>query len=442
MSRIRVLILGAAGRDFHNFNVIFRGNPAYEVVGFTATQIPNIAGRKYPSGLAGDLYKEGIPIFDEKDLESLIVRHRVQQVVFSYSDVSHEHVMHLASRAVAKGADFRLLGASTTMIRSARPVVSICAVRTGAGKSPTTRRVAAILRAAGRRVAVIRHPMPYGDLEKQAVQRFKTVDDLRFHDCTIEEMEEYEPHIAVGDVVYAGVDYERIVRRAESEADVILWDGGNNDTPFVVSDLEIVVVDAQRPGHERSYFPGEVNFLRAQVLVISKMDTARPSDVALIQKHIEEWNPKALVVKSAMPVTIDRPELVRGKRVLAIEDGPTITHGGMSFGAGALAAQQAGAAAVVDPRPYAVGALADTFARYPHIGAVLPAMGYGLDQIHDLEETIRRTPCDTVVIGTPVNLARVLKLEKPAVRATYELAESGSPSLSQALAPILNRIPD
>jgi predicted GTPase len=420
-----VVIMGAAGRDFHNFNVFFRLNPTYKVVAFTAAQIPNIAGRIYPRELAGALYPNGIPIVPEEELESVIVRHAVDQVVFAYSDVSHEQVMHRASRALAAGADFRLLGPRSTMLRSRKPVVSICAVRTGAGKSPAARKFATWLRQQGHRVAVVRHPMPYGDLVQQAVQRFATLDDLQQARCTIEEREEYEPHISQGDVVFAGVDYERILRLAESEADVILWDGGNNDTPFFVSDLEIVLVDPHRAGHERSYFPGEVNLLRADVIVISKLDTADPQKVEAVRQTIRSANPTAQIVESTMPVTVDDASAVRDKRVLVIEDGPTVTHGGMAYGAGVLAARKYGAAALVDPRPAAVGTLRETFRANPHLDCLLPAMGYGAEQIHDLEQTVTRVDCDLVLIATPVDLRRLINIRQPTCRVSYEFEESG-----------------
>ncbi|MGA7645305.1 MAG: cyclic 2,3-diphosphoglycerate synthase, partial [Terriglobales bacterium] len=396
----RVLILGAAGRDFHNFNVWFRNNPDYHVVAFTATQIPDIAGRRYPPELAGHFYPEGIPIFEEKDLEKLIAEYKIDAVVFSYSDISHQNLMHLGSRAVAADADFWLLGTEHTQIKSRAPVISVCAVRTGCGKSPVSRLVAAELRRQGRKPVVIRHPMPYGDLAAQAVQRFATMEDLDLQQCTIEEREEYEPHIIHGTVVYAGVDYEKILRQAEKEADVILWDGGNNDTPFYVSDLEIVVVDPHRPGHELSYFPGEVNLRRADAIVINKVDTAEQRDVETVRQNIKLHNPKAAVFEMACRVAIPDPSLVKGQRVLVVEDGPTLTHGEMPYGAGVVAARQYGAAELVDPRPYAVGSIRSTYERYRHLTNLLPAMGYSAMQRHELEETIRRTPCDLVLIAT------------------------------------------
>jgi predicted GTPase len=430
----KVLILGAAGRDFHNFNVLFRNNPDYQVVAFTATQIPDIAGRRYPPELAGRLYPEGIPIFEEKDMESLIAQHKIDAVVFSYSDVSHQTLMHLASRAVAANADFWLLGTEHTQIRSSIPVISVCAVRTGCGKSPVSRLVAAVLRRLGRRPVVIRHPMPYGDLAAQAVQRFATMADLDLQQCTIEEREEYEPHISQGTVVYAGVDYEKILRQAEKEADVILWDGGNNDTSFYVSDLEIVVVDPHRPGHELSYFPGEVNLRRADAIVINKVDTAEQRDIETVRQNIKLHNPRAVVFEMACRVSVPDPSLVKGRRVLVVEDGPTLTHGEMPYGAGVVAARQYGAAELVDPRPYAVGSIRGTYERYRHLTNLLPAMGYSAIQRHELEETIRRTPCDLVLIATPIDLARVIKLDRPNLRVTYEVEELTKPGLAELLA--------
>jgi len=430
----RVLILGAAGRDFHNFNVIFRDNPAYHVIAFTATQIPDIAGRRYPAELAGSLYPEGIPIFEEKDLESLVAEHKIEAVIFSYSDISHQNLMHLASRAVAADADFWLLGTGHTQLKSSVPVISVCAVRTGCGKSPVSRLVAAELRRQGRRPVVIRHPMPYGDLAVQAVQRFAVMGDLDLQQCTIEEREEYEPHINQGTVVYAGVDYGKILRRAEKEADVILWDGGNNDTPFYASDLEIVVVDPHRAGHELAYFPGEVNLRRANAIVINKVDTADPHDLETVRNNVKLHNPAAKVFEMACRVSVADPSLVKGQRVLVVEDGPTLTHGEMPYGAGVVAARQGGAAELVDPRPYAVGSIRGTFERYRHLTNLLPAMGYSAMQKHELEETIRRTPCDLVLIATPIDLARVIKLDKPNLRVTYEVEELTQPGLAELLA--------
>ncbi len=430
----RVLILGAAGRDFHNFNVLFRNNPDYHVVAFTATQIPDIAGRRYPPELAGRLYPEGIPIFEEKDLERLIAEQKIDAVVFSYSDVSHQNLMHLGSRAVAADADFWLLGTEHTQIKSSVPVISVCAVRTGCGKSPVSRLVATELHRQGRKPVVIRHPMPYGDLAAQAVQRFATMEDLDLQQCTIEEREEYEPHISQGTVVYAGVDYERILRQAENEADVILWDGGNNDTPFYASDLEIVVVDPHRPGHELAYFPGEVNLRRADAVVINKVDTAEQRDVETVRENIQLHNPKAAVFEMACRVSVREPSLVKGQRVLVVEDGPTLTHGEMPYGAGVVAARQCRAAELVDPRPYAVGSIRGTYDRYRHLTNLLPAMGYSALQRHELEETIHRTPCDLVLIATPIDLARVIKIDRPNLRVTYEVEELTKPGLAEMLA--------
>lgn len=438
-ARTNVVIMGAAGRDFHDFNVVFRGDPAYRVVAFTAAQIPNIAGRTYPPELAGKQYPGGIPILPEEELESVIRAHAADQVVFAYSDLSHEEVMHKASRVLAAGADFRFLGPRATMLRSSKPVLSICAVRTGAGKSPVARRIAAMLRAEGLKIAVVRHPMPYGDLSHQIAQRLATLDDLQRAHCTIEEREEYEPHIARGDVVFAGVDYERILRQAEADADVILWDGGNNDLPFFVPDLEIVLVDPHRAGHERSYFPGEVNLLRAHVLIITKIDTADPAHVEDVRETIRSVNPGATVIESAMPVTVDDPSLIRGKRVLVVEDGPTVTHGGMAYGAGWLAAKQYGAAEVIDPRPASVGSLRDAFRSNPHLGSVLPAMGYGSDQIRDLEQTIDRVDCDLVLVATPVDLRRLISIRQPTCRVRYEFEEVGD-KLRGILADLLRKI--
>jgi predicted GTPase len=429
----RILIMGAAGRDFHNFNTVFRNDAASEVVAFTATQIPNIDERRYPAELAGPRYPRGIPIHPEEELERLIRDERVDQVVFAYSDVSHETVMHVASRVLAAGADFRLIGPAASSIAAKVPLVSVCAVRTGCGKSQTTRRVIGILRAAGKRVVAIRHPMPYGDLVRQKVQRFAAYEDLDRHQCTIEEREEYEPHIAAGGVIYAGVDYGAILAEAEREADVIVWDGGNNDLPFYQADLEIVVADPHRPGHERSYHPGEANLRRAHVVVINKIDSAAPEGIDAVRRSVRELNPGALVVEAASPLFVDDPAAIRGKRVLAVEDGPTLTHGEMKYGAGVLAALRHGAAEIIDPRPYTVGSLTATFEKYPGIGTLLPAMGYGEEQVRDLEATIARTPADVVLVATPIDLRRVLKIDKPALRVRYELQEIGRPDLTDAL---------
>jgi predicted GTPase len=437
MSRKRVLIMGAAGRDFHNFNTVYRHNPDYDVVAFTATQIPNIDDRTYPPELSGDLYPDGIPIHDEAELTNLIKELNVDDVVFSYSDVPHEYVMHKASEVIKFGANFVLLGGEPTMIKSNKPVVAIGAVRTGCGKSQTTRRVAEVLASAGIKVVAIRHPMPYGDLAKQKVQRFATLEDLELHDCTIEEMEEYEPHIVRGSVVYAGVDYKSILDQAEEEADVILWDGGNNDLPFYKPDLFIVVADPHRAGHEMSYFPGESNLRMADVVVINKMDSARQEDVAKLKKNIDAVNPGATVIEANSPVSVDDSEIISGKRCLVIEDGPTLTHGEMKFGAGTVAAEKFGAVEIIDPRPWIVGTIADTFEKYPAIGKVLPAMGYGGQQVKDLEATINAVDCDIVVIGTPIDLRRIISIDKPSVRVTYDLAEIGSPDLADVLKPFL-----
>ena len=419
----RVVILGAAGRDFHDFNTVFRDKPGHQVVAFTATQIPGIDGRRYPAALAGALYPDGIPIVPEDALEDVIRREKVDLCVFSYSDVAHTHVMHLASRAVAAGADFLLLGAERTMLKSKVPVIAVTAVRTGAGKSQTTRYLSRILKELGLRAVAIRHPMPYGDLARQACQRFATYADLDGERCTIEEREEYEPHIDNGFVVYAGVDYEKILRRAEVEADVILWDGGNNDLPFFVPDLHICVADPHRPGHETAYHPGEANFRRADVILVNKCDTADEGSIHAVETAAAKLNPKARVVHANSPVVCEHPGLVRGKRALVVEDGPTLTHGGMTFGAGLVAARKAGAARIVDPMPYAVGSLEAVYRKYPNAAGILPAMGYGEAQIADLAATIAGTPCDVVVVGTPIDLTRVVKLAKPAVRVRYELEE-------------------
>lgn len=432
----RVVILGAAGRDFHNFNVFFRDNPEYEVVAFTATQIPGIEGRRYPPELAGKLYPRGIPIEPEEKLEEIIREKGVEIAVFSYSDVSHQHVMERAARAQAAGADFWLLGPESTMLTSAKPVIAVCAVRTGSGKSQTTRRVAEILKARGRKVAVIRHPMPYGDLARQRVQRFASLEDLDRHDCTIEEREEYEPHIARGNVVYAGVDYAEILKAAEAEAEVILWEGGNNDFPFLKPDLLIVVADPLRAGHELTYWPGSVNIRMADVVVINKVDSASLEQLERLRAAVFRVNPGAVVIEAASPIAVEDPELVRGKEVLAIEDGPTVTHGEMPYGAAAVAARKLGAE-LVDPKPYAQGEIAETYARYPHLGPVLPAMGYGEEQIADLAATIARVPCEAVVIGTPVDLRRLIRMPVPATRARYELQELGSPNLEDVIGDFL-----
>jgi len=433
MERTRVLIMGAAGRDFHNFNVYFRDNSQYEVVAFTAAQIPDIEGRVYPPELAGELYPEGIPIYSEDKLDALIRDQKIDQVIFAYSDIPHREVMHKASQVLAAGADYRLMGPQATQVASNKPVISVCAVRTGCGKSQTTRRVSDILQAMGKRVVVIRHPMPYGDLRKQIWQRFADYDDLDKHECTIEEREEYEPHIDRGIVVYAGVDYEEILRRAEEEADVILWDGGNNDLPFYKSDLQIVVTDPHRAGHEIDYHPGEVNLRMADVIVINKVDTADKADVSTVQDNIRLLNPKATVVYAASPITVEDPTAIAGASVLVVEDGPTLTHGEMTFGAGTVAAERFGAAEIIDPRPYAVRSIKATFEKYPDIGVLLPAMGYGEKQVKDLEETIASTPADLVIVGTPIDLQRVIKIKQPSQRVRYELQEIGQPTLAEIL---------
>ncbi len=429
----KVIIMGAAGRDFHNFNTCFRSNAGYRVVAFTATQIPDIEGRKYPAELAGRLYPKGIPIHAEEELDALIAKHKADEVHFAYSDVSHEYVMHKASQVHAAGANFVLLGPADTMIRSRKPVVSVCAVRTGSGKSQTSRKVARILQDKGRRVVVIRHPMPYGDLVKQKVQRFADYADLDKHDCTIEEREEYEPHIDKGIVVYAGVDYGAILRRAEKEADVILWDGGNNDFPFYRSDLEIVVADPHRAGHELRYHPGETNFRRARVLVVNKMDTARPEDVQAVLAGLKKVNPRATVIRANSPTFVEDGGRIKGRRVLVIEDGPTLTHGGMTFGAGVVAARQYGAAEIVDPRPYAVGSIRATFEKYGHLDTVLPAMGYGAKQTRELARTVEAVDCDLVVSATPIDITRIINVRKPILRVRYELEEIGTPTLKDVL---------
>ena len=430
---IKTLIMGAAGRDFHNFNTFFRGNREYEVVAFTATQIPDIEGRLYPAELAGDLYPEGIPIRAEEELVDLIKQQGVEQVIFAYSDVPHEYVMHKASMVLAAGADFRLMGTRYVQVKSTKPVVSVCAVRTGSGKSQTTRRVSLILRDMGYKIAAIRHPMPYGNLIRQEVQRFADYDDLDEQECTIEEREEYEPHIDNGVIVYAGVDYEKIVRQAEQEVDIVLWDGGNNDFPFYVPDLQIVVADPHRPGHESTYHPGEVNARMADVFVLNKVDTADPENVIQLRESLRMLNPNAIQIEAASPLFVDDPDAIRGKRVLVIEDGPTLTHGEMAYGAGYVAARRFGAKEIVDPRPYAVGSIAATYAKYPTTGAVLPAMGYGEKQTKELEETINKSDVDMVIIGTPIDLSRVVKLNKPYQRVRYELQEIGQPTLTDIL---------
>ena len=430
---VRTLIMGAAGRDFHNFNVFFRDNPDYEVVAFTATQIPNIDGRKYPAALSGENYPEGIPIYPESELIPLIKEHKIEQVIFAYSDITHEYVMHKASEVLAAGADFRLMGLNTTQIESNKPVVAVCAVRTGSGKSQTTRRVAQILTDMGKKVAVIRHPMPYGDLAKQAVQRFGELADLDKHECTIEEREEYEPHIVNDILVFAGVDYEAILREAEKEADVILWDGGNNDLSFYKPDLQIVVADPLRPGHETTYHPGEANARTADVFVINKVDTADAEDVIYLHDSLRKLAPEAVILEGASPLFVDDPAQIKGKRVLVVEDGPTLTHGGMAYGAGWVAARRFGAAEIVDPRPFAVGTILEVYKKYPSTGDVLPAMGYGDAQIRELEKTINNAEVDLVIIGTPIDLTGLMKINKPTQRVRYELQVIGQPTLEDLL---------
>lgn len=433
MERKKVLIMGAAGRDFHNFNTLFRGNKSYEVVAFTATQIPDIDDRKYPSELAGELYPEGISIYPEEKLGELIRERKVEEVFFSYSDLSNQYVMEKAQYVNSLGANFTLAGAEPTMIKSSKPVISVCAVRTGCGKSQTTRKIARILTDAGKKVVAIRHPMPYGDLAKQSVQRYGSLEDLEKHNCTIEEMEEYEPHIVNGVIIYSGVDYEAILREAEKEADIILWDGGNNDIPFYKTDLNIVVADPHRPGDEIGYYPGFTNLLMADVIVINKIDTSDLEGVEIVRENINFYNPDAVVIDAASPLTVDDPAAINGKKVLCVEDGPTLTHGGMKYGAGVMAALKYGASDLVDPRPYTTGRMAETFELYPEIGVLLPAMGYSEEQIKDLESTISKVDCDTVVIGTPIDLGRIIDIPQQSVRVSYDLDEIGRPELKDVL---------
>jgi predicted GTPase len=432
-NRIRTLIMGAAGRDFHNFNVYFRDNVQYEVVAFTATQIPGIEGRVYPAELAGNLYPQGIPIYDESDLLNLIREKQVEQVIFAYSDISHETVMHKASAVLAAGADFRLMGTGATQIKSSKPVVAICAVRTGSGKSQTSRFVVSTLQTLGLKVVAVRHPMPYGNLIAQRIQRFAEYDDLDEYECTIEEREEYEPYIDRGAVIYAGVDYEAILRQAETEADVIVWDGGNNDLPFYRTDLHIVVVDPHRPGHEVSYHPGEANLRTANIALINKVDTADYANIRAVRDSIHRINPQAVTLEAASPLFVDNPAAIRGKRVLVVEDGPTLTHGEMAYGAGVIAAQRFGAAEIVDPRPFAVGSIQDTYAKYPTTGAVLPAMGYGPKQMAELEATINNADADLVIVATPIDLRRIIRIRPPMERVRYELQVIGTPTLADLL---------
>lgn len=434
--RIRTVIMGAAGRDFHNFNTVFRGDEKFEVVAFTATQIPNIEGRRYPPELSGELYPDGIPIYPETEISKIIKDENIDQVIFAYSDVSHQYVMELSAKINALGAQFSTMGADQTMVKSSKPVVAVCAVRTGSGKSQTTRRVAEVLGAMGKRVAVIRHPMPYGDLASQAVQRFAEYADLEKHQVTIEEREEYEPHISRGNVVFAGVDYEAILRTAEKEADVILWDGGNNDMPFYKPDLMFTIADPHRAGHELTYYPGSTCARLADVVIINKVNTAERADVELVRNNILSVNPGVILIEANSPVTVDNPELIKGKRVLVVEDGPTLTHGGMKYGAGVVAAEESGAAELIDPRPYAVGSIKEAFEKYPDIGKLLPAMGYGNGQTKDLQDTINSVDCDSVVIGTPIDLTKIINIEKPSVRVSYELEEIGTPDIKEILSGI------
>jgi len=435
----RVLIMGAAGRDFHNFNCYFRDNSEYEVVAFTATQIPNIDGRAYPAILAGKLYPEGIPILEEADTSDLIKEKNIDLVVFSYSDVSYDYLMHRGAMVNACGADFMIMGINHTQVKSTKPVIAVCATRTGCGKSQTTRAITDILRNMNLKVVAIRHPMPYGDLAKQAVQRFATIDDLEKHECTIEEMEEYEPHIANGVIVYAGVDYEAILREAEKEADVILWDGGNNDMSFYKADLYITVADPHRAGHELRYYPGETNVLLADIVIVNKVDTAQRKDIETVVNNVKALNPKAEIIEAKSPVTVENPEIIKGKRVLVVEDGPTLTHGEMKLGAGTVAAEANGAAEMVDPRPFTVGSLTDTFKKYPNIGVLLPAMGYGGQQVKDLETTIANTDCDSVIIGTPIDLRRIIDIKQPSTRVKYDLGQDAIKTLEIRIGDFLKK---
>jgi predicted GTPase len=437
MARQKVIIMGAAGRDFHNFNTFFRNNNDYEVVAFTATQIPDIDNRRYPAELAGAFYPEGIPVYAEEKLEELVKKLKVDICVFAYSDIPHQHVMAAAARVNAAGASFMLLGPKQTMLQSSKPVISVCATRTGSGKSQTSRKIIQILMEQGLRVVAIRHPMPYGDLVKQKVQRFATIEDLEKHKCTIEEMEEYEPHIARGNVIYAGVDYEAILKAAENDpdgCDVILWDGGNNDFSFYEADLSITLADPHRAGAELTYYPSQVVLRTSDVVIINKIDTAEPEKVAQLRGNIISVNPHAVIIDAASPVRVENQKIIEGKRVLCIEDGPTLTHGEMKIGAAVVAAQKFGAAAIVDPRPFTTGKLTQTFQKYPNIGKLLPAMGYGKEQVKDLEQTIKKTDCDAVIIGTPIDLARVIKIDKPFTRVFYDLEETGHPKLAEVLA--------
>ncbi len=439
MSKRRVVIMGAAGRDFHNFNVYYRENEDYEVVAFTATQIPDIEDKTYPPSLAGKLYPDGIPIRPEEELLDIIENDKVDEVVFAYSDITHEYVMHVASSVISAGANFTFLGHKQTTVKSTKPLISVCAARTGCGKSQTTRRVTRVLQEMGKKVVAIRHPMPYGDIGAQAVQRFASLEDLKKHKCTIEEMEEYEPYILMGSTIFAGVDYEAILREAEKEADVIIWDGGNNDAPFYDSDLEIVVIDPHRPGHELRYHPGEVNFRRADVFVINKVDSADYENVVNLRENIMAVNPEATIIEAASPLFVDDYKQITDSVVLAVEDGPTLTHGEMQYGAAVVAAEKYGAAEIVDPKPFVSGKMAETFEKYPYIGELLPAMGYGEEQVKDLEKTINSIDCDLVLIGTPIDLTRVIKIDKPTLRVKYELQEIGSPNLTDVLKDHFNK---
>ena len=443
MAQRKVIIIGAAGRDFHNFNTFYRDNKNYQVVAFTAAQIPDIAGRKYPPSLAGGLYPNGISIYHQSELPQLIKDLEVDECIFSYSDISYGEVMHIGALVNAAGADFTLMGHKNTMLKSTKPVIAVGAVRTGCGKSQTSRRIAEILMEHGLKVIAVRHPMPYGDLAAQKVQRFATIEDLAKHRCTIEEMEEYEPHIARGNVIYAGVDYEAILRAAESDpsgCDVILWDGGNNDFPFYHPDLTVVVTDPHRPGHELNYYPGEVTLRLADVVVINKIDSADFENILKVRENIERVNPRAVVVDAASTISVEDPSVIRGKRVLVVEDGPTLTHGEMTIGAGVVAARRFGAAEIVDPRTSAVGRLAETYRAYPNIGKLLPAMGYGKEQMEDLAATIHRTDCDSVVIATPIDLNRVIKIDKPNTRVSYNLQEIGHPDMNDVLADFIRQV--